>query len=240
MATSLLTGFCALSAQAAPAAPSAVFQNLEAGKPQTVIVYGTSLSHGGAWAKATKQWFNQQYPGKVKFINSAGPGQNSDWGVKNLKTNVLDHQPDLVFVEFSYNDSRDKFNMPVERGAANLKRIVDEIRKQNPATVIVLQTMNVGWDAPNGNRSFSIRPQLEMFNDNYRKLARAESLPLLDHYASWQKLKETDLPTFQKYIPDGTHPSDAGSLAITWPTVKAWLEASRAAAAKGGSPAPAK
>lgn len=219
-----------LIANAAPADPAGPFRNLVSGKKQTVIVYGTSLTHGGAWANATKQWFDQTYPGQVTFINSGGPGQNSDWGLANLKAKVLDHQPDLVFVEFSYNDAHEKFHMPVERGAANLAKIVEAIRAQNPAVVIVLQTMNIGWDAPNGNRSLSVRPELERYNDNYRKLAREQGLPLLDHYVAWKKLKETDPATYQRYVPDGTHPDAQGSLAVTWPKVKAWLETTSAAA----------
>lgn len=213
-----------------PPSPDTVFRALEAGQPRTVVVYGTSLTHGGAWAKAARQWFDQNYPGKVTFINSGGPGENSDWGLKNLKVRVLDHRPDLVFVEFAYNDAHEKFNLPVERGAANLKKIVEGIRAQNPDAVIVLQTMNIGWDAPNGNRSLSVRPSLERYNDNYRALAREQGLPLLDHYPNWKKLKETDPKTYQRYVPDGTHPEPEGSLAVTWPTIKTWLETARAAA----------
>lgn len=208
----------------------AIFRKLEAGQPQTVVVYGTSLTHGGRWASATKAWFDKTYPGKVKFINSGGPGENSDWGLANLQTKVLDFYPDLVFVEFSYNDAHQKFQMPVERGAANLQKIVEGIRSRNPDATVVLQTMNVGWDAPNGKGSLSIRPNLEVFNDNYRNLARAQNLPLLDHYTAWKTLKETEPEKYQRYIPDGTHPVAEGSLAVTWPTVKAWLEAGRRAA----------
>lgn len=227
---SLLFAGTALTGHAAPSDPAKPFRNLAAGKKQTVVVYGTSLTRGGAWANATKQWFDQTYPGQVTFINSGGPGQNSDWGLTNLKSKVLDHHPDLVFVEFAYNDAHDKFQMPVERGAANLTKIVEGIRAQNPDAVIVLQTMNIGWDAPNGNRSLSVRPDLERFNDNYRTIAREQGLTLLDHYVVWKKLKETDPATYKKYVPDGTHPGPAGSLAVTWPTIQAWLEATRASA----------
>lgn len=203
-----------------------IFRNLAAGKKQTVIVYGTSLTAGGAWASAAKQWFDEHYPGLVTFINSGGPGQNSDWGLENLKAKVLDHRPDLVFVEFSYNDAHEKFAMPLERGADNLDKIVQAILGENPEATIVLQTMNVGWDAPNANRSFSIRPQLEKFNGNYRACASKHNLPLLDHYAAWLKLKESDPATYQRYVPDGTHPEKEGSLAVTWPGVRDWLQQS--------------
>lgn len=208
----------------------ALFAALADGKKRTVVVFGTSLTHGGAWTVATRQWFDERYPGQVAFVNGGGSGQNSDWGVANLQTKVLDHRPDLVFVEFSYNDAHDKFDMPPERGADNLRHIIGGIRSANPDAAIVLQTMNVGWDAPNGNRSLSVRPQLERFNDNYRTIAREQGLPLLDHYAAWKKLKDEQPGTFQAYVPDGSHPTEEASLAITWPAIKAWLEAARAAA----------
>jgi len=213
-----------------PSEAPAIFRQLEAGQSQTVVVYGTSLTHGGQWAVAIKGWFDKAYPGKVKFINSGGPGENSDWGLANLSTKVLAHQPDLVFLEFSYNDAHDKFKMPVERGAENLRKMIEALRAHDPETAIVLQTMNTAWDAPNGKGSLSRRPNLEKYNDNYRTAAQAFSLPLLDHYAFWKALQESDAGTFQRYVPDGTHPTPEGSLAVTWPTVEAWLEAGRAAA----------
>lgn len=215
-------------AEATKSKTPGIFRELAAGKAQTVIVYGTSLTRGGQWAAATKEWFDTAYPGQVQFINSGGPGENSDWGLANLKLKVLDHRPNLVFIEFSYNDAHEKFKMTVEQGAENLRKIVEAIRAQDPETTIVLQTMNVGWDAPNGKGSFSIRPNLEKYNDNYRRLAEELNLPLLDHYAAWKRLKDTDPPTYQRYISDGTHPETEGSLAVTWPTVKAWLEEGRA------------
>jgi hypothetical protein len=200
------------------------FQHLSAGKPQCVVVYGTSLTAGGAWAEAMKQWFDEKYPDQVRFINSAGPGQNSDWGLQNLQSNVLAYHPDLVLIEFSYNDAHEKFNLPVKRGAENLDKMVAAIQAQNPAALVVLQVMNVGWDAPNGNRSSSARPQLQQFNDNYRNFAKEHQLTLLDHYPNWLNLKENQPEKFHDYVPDGTHPGKAGSLAVTWPAIKAWLE----------------
>lgn len=226
-----------LAAAVAPAraqsSPPAIFTNLQAGKKQTVVVYGTSLTVGGAWAVATKQWFDGHYPGLVTFVNSGGSGQNSDWGVANLPTKVLALHPDLVFIEFSYNDAHEKFKMPIEKGAKNLAVIIQGIHAQNPEATIVLQVMNAGWDAPNGNRSVSARPDLDQFNENYRQYAAAHHLPLLDHYPNWLKLKETQPEKFHQLVPDGTHPSKEGSLEVTWPTIKAWLEKSSAPAAGG-------
>ena len=92
------------------------FNQLRTGNTQKVVVYGTSLTAGGAWVGAMEEWFEKCYPGQVTVINSGGPGENSDWAVAHLSEKVLAHDPSLVFIEFSYNDAHDKFQMPLERG----------------------------------------------------------------------------------------------------------------------------
>lgn len=224
----LLVVATAFSAE--PLAPvTAVFRNLDAGKKQTVVVYGTSLTAGGAWAVAMKEWFDKEFPRLVTFINSGGPGQNSDWGVANLKSKVLDHQPDLVVIEFAFNDAHEKFKMPVKRGSENLDKIVTAIHAQKPSTAVILQIMNAAWDAPNDKKSLSSRPQLDAFNDNYRRYAREHSLPLVDHFPNWQKIKTSEPEKFHAWLPDGTHPTKEASLAVTWPALRDLLEKARSA-----------
>lgn len=210
--------------------PLNVFKNLRDGKTQTVVVYGTSLTVGGAWAVALKDYFDKNFPGQVKFFNGGGSGQNSQWGVANLETKVLTHHPDLVFIEFSYNDAHTKFKLTPEVAATNLDKIVQALKKQNPQMDIVLQTMNVPWDGSTANGAKTARPQLEAFNDNYRRYAREHNLPLLDHYANWLKLWQDDSAKYQKWVPDGSHPNRQASLAITWPAIEALLEKARVAA----------
>lgn len=221
-----LPGCCA---QAKEALPLTFFQNLREGKTQTVVVYGTSLTVGGAWAKELPKYFEKNFPNQVKFFNGGGAGQNSDWGVANLNKKVLMHKPDLVFIEFSYNDVHEKFKLTPEKAAANLETIVQGIKKQNPQTDIVLQTMNLPWNAPNGNGSKRVRPQLEVFNDNYRRYAREQQLPLLDHYQNWLKLWAEDAAKYQEWLPDGSHPGNEASLAITWPAIEILLDKARGA-----------
>jgi acyl-CoA thioesterase I len=199
------------------------FRRLEASTPQVIVLYGTSLTVTGAWAEALKDWFQTEYPDTVTVINSGGSGQNSTWGAQNLVEKVISHGPGLVLIEFSYNDAHAKFNLQVQDAWNNLNAIVAGIQKERPGAAIVLQTMNVGWDAPNGNRSLSARPRLEAFNEVYRGYAREHGLPLLDHYGAWSRLKREDPERFRKYVPDGSHPTKEGSLAITWPTIRSFL-----------------
>lgn len=219
---------------AEPPLPVRFFQALEQGREQTVVLYGTSLTANGEWTKALRTWLDEQYPARVRVVNSAGPGMNSTWGLENVEAKVLRFAPDLVFIEFSYNDAHDKFLLTVPQAAENLERIVGRIRERVSSAEIVLQTMNAGWDAPNGNRSASVRPQLEAFNAVYRDYAAGHGLPIIDHYETWARLKREDYRRFENYVPDGSHPTAEASLAVTWPAVKALLTRAQAAARVSG------
>lgn len=218
--------------QAGEALPTTCFANLRAGKPQVIVLYGTSLTAGGEWAVATKAWFTENFGDKATVINGAGPGQNSQWGLANLDQRVLAHQPDLVLIEFSYNDAHQKFKLPVEQAAKNLDAIVRGIKAKRPQCDIVLQVMNANWDGNSDKKPMSSRPQLAAYNDNYRAYAKANNLPLIDHFPAWQELKDKDPEKFHALVPDGSHPTKEASLAVTWPAVKTLLERAAAVADK--------
>jgi len=55
-------------------------KNLESKKPQIVVVYGTSLTAGGAWVKQLREVFDKSYPDLVNLINSGMSGQWSGVG----------------------------------------------------------------------------------------------------------------------------------------------------------------
>lgn len=214
--------------------PVNVFKHLQAGTSQTVVVYGTSLSQIAEWPKALKAYFDKQFPGKVAFINASMSGQQSNWGVSNLEKRVLAKKPDLVLIEFSINDSATKHNISIEKGIANLDTMVKALRRQNPRVEIVLQTMNLTWDVsagPVGKTAASDRPHLADYYESYRKYAREHALPLIDHFQNWLKLQREDEKQFKQWLPDGTHPIPAASLAVTWPAIEALLEKARHAAA---------
>jgi len=198
--------------------PINVFKNLESGKKQMVVLYGTSLTVGGEWAKAVKNYFDRQFPGQVAFVNAAQSGQESNWGVTNLQKRVLARNPDLVFIEFSVNDAATKHDISLEKSEANLDTMVKAMRQQNPRVDIIVLTMNPGWDSPDQpshKKYASDRPHLADYYDVYRKYAREHSLPLVDIYPLWAKLQQTDEAKFHKWLPEGLHPIPEASLAVT-------------------------
>lgn len=66
---------------------------------------GGSITAQQGWRPKTLAYFQQTWPqAKISEINAAIGGTGSDLGVFRLQQDVLDHKPDLLFVEFAVND----------------------------------------------------------------------------------------------------------------------------------------
>ena len=91
------------------------FEKLESGKEVTVAYIGGSITEGltaGAekcWAKLSYDRLCEMYPdNKINYVNAGMSGTPSVLGNIRLKRDVLDSNPDLVFVEFAVNDGNDQ------------------------------------------------------------------------------------------------------------------------------------
>lgn len=81
------------------------FTKAKGGGEVRIAYFGGSITAQNGWRPKTLKWFQDQYP-QTKFtqINAAIGGTGSDLGVFRCRRDVLDHQPDLLFVEFAVND----------------------------------------------------------------------------------------------------------------------------------------
>jgi len=195
--------------------------NLEDGKKQVVVAYGTSLTANGAWVTQIADVLNKRYPGLATVINSGGSGQWSEWGVTNLNERVLRKHPDTVFIEFSINDSVERFKGSVEIARTNLDTMIESVLKANPQCDIILMTMTPGNQYPQGHRSY--RKDIEAHYEMYRAVANARGLMLIEHYPRWMALQASDKELFQKYVPDTIHPTAEGCARIVTPAILAAL-----------------
>ena len=209
---------CLLSAVFCRAAErSKLVTHLEAGKRQVVVVYGTSLTAAGAWVKQMKDVMDKRYPGQATVINSGGSGMWSEWGVRNLGKRVIEKNPDTVFIEFSINDSVERFKGSPDIARTNLVAMIDRIRQARPECEIILMTMTPGNKHPQGHRSY--RKDVAAHYAMYRAVAQQKRLCLIDHYPHWITLQKTDPKLFDKYVPDSIHPTAEGCAQIVTPVI---------------------
>lgn len=196
---------------------SVLVTNLKTGKKQTVVTYGTSLTERGAWVGQMKTILDKEYPGQITLINSGGSGQWSEWGVRNLDQKVIQQMPDTVFIEFSINDSVERFKGSVEIAKANLETMIEGILKSNPQCEIILMTMTPGNKYPESHRSY--RKDIDAHYDMYRSVAKQKGLLLIDHYLNWKNLQKENNKLFLEYVPDTIHPTAKGCAKVVTPVI---------------------
>ncbi len=103
-----------------------VIQKLENGETVTIVYFGGSNTRSEGYRVMTADWLRGQYPhADIRSVNAGIDGTGSDLGCARLETDVLRHQPDLVFVEFVGNDGG------VPESKARIEGIVRQIRKRS-------------------------------------------------------------------------------------------------------------
>ena len=104
-----------------------------AGGELRVGYLGGSITAAAGWRPKSLAWFQAEYPAaKFSEINAAIGGTGSDLGVFRVGQDVLQHKPDLLFVEFAVNDG----GAAPERIHQAMEGIVRQTWRANPATDI--------------------------------------------------------------------------------------------------------
>ena len=206
---------------------------------------GTSLT-GGTWRwpdVLMNDWLNLDWPGQVTLFNEGVGASASSMGFNgDLTTSglgklgaVIAHKPDVVFIEFAVNDAFLPYKISLDDSKRNLNEMIDRLLAANPATEIILQTMNACLDQaqPGGGRHASDRPEVAAYFQGYREVAQARALILVDHYPNWLKIMTNDLPLFDRLVPDRIHPQAEGYRQVLLPELKATLCPPRVAEGAG-------
>lgn len=196
---------------------SQLVRQLESGKQQTLVCYGTSLTANGAWVSHLEAALEANYPKQCTLINSGGAGKNSQWGLEQLEGRVLKHHPDTVFLEFSINDAVARFDISVEAAQANLETMIDRILEVNSDCEVILMTMTPGNKYPEDHRSY--RKDIEAHYEMYRSVAKERELLLIDHYPQWKALQSSDPKLFIQYVPDTIHAKEQGYSNVVTPAI---------------------
>ena len=196
---------------------------LRAGRPQHVVIYGTSLSQGGAWVPQLQQTLDRRFPGLVKLTNSARGGQHSGRGATHVDSAVVIFKPDVVFIEFAINDAVTRFDLSLDSIRRNVDSILDRIATVLPSCEVILQIMNPAYGKAEGDSAH--RRQQDEYQQIYREAAKRRGLLLVDHSVAWNRLLAAEgASAVKKLLPDGVHPSVDGWRRIVTPTLHRALD----------------
>ena len=67
--------------------------------------FGSSNANEFSWRALTGKHFKKQFPdAEINLVNAGYGGTGSGFARFRLQKDVLDYNPDLVFIEFAFND----------------------------------------------------------------------------------------------------------------------------------------
>jgi len=189
-----------------------VLAKLEAGKEVKIAYLGGSITAAPGWRVKTLAWFDEQFPdAKPVEINAAIGGTGSDLGVFRFGHDVLEHGPDLVFVEFAVNDG----GAPPEQIWRAMEGIVRQTWAANPRTdVCFVYTYRLGYEK---DLDEGLCPRaasaMEMLAEHYRIPAVHVALRVVELHAEGKLIYKSDEPAPDgviRFSKDGVHPLDEG------------------------------
>ncbi|MEI7728285.1 MAG: SGNH/GDSL hydrolase family protein [Verrucomicrobiota bacterium] len=187
---------------------------LAAAEPRTVVVFGDSITQGGALPKndRTNAWVNvveRTSQGRLKMVNEGKGGRPTD-SVKEFDAMLVCHpRADALVIALGTNDSRDTTDKCVPKAVANIQAMIARARK---AWGEKLPVLLVG--PPNINKS-ALGPTKPIANEREAKLRE-----LGEAFARLAKDQRCEYGTLFGVVPessmtkDGVHPDSAGNAAI--------------------------
>lgn len=171
------------------------------GKPVTVAFFGGSITWGGnssdnetkSYRALVGNWFLSKFPNtRVNLINGGYGGTGSAVGAFRFDEQILAHDPDLVFVEFSINDSSAWQSTVMAAHEAFIRKAW----KKNPATALILLI--------SGSRDDR---QGELVT---KKIGADFGLHVIDVGTEKRRLVQTGKYSHADLYTDVVHPTDTG------------------------------
>lgn len=184
----------------------------EKGGPVRVAYLGGSITAANGWRMKTLKQFQEDFPAaQFSEINAAIGGTGSDLGVFRVGHDVLQHHPDLLFVEFAVNDG----GASPEQIWRCMEGIVRQTWRQNPETdICFVYTFRVGFEKDYANgvcpRSISA---MEHLAEHYGIPSIDFASKIVEEQNAGRLVYQTDAVPGDGVVwfsTDGVHPLDGG------------------------------
>lgn len=102
-------------------------KKLQNGEDVTIAYLGGSITMQNTWRTYTTKWFEDTYTGKIKEVNIGLSGTGADLAVCRIDQEILAHNPDLVFIEYSVNGG----------AAKDIEGMIQKVWEKDPTTDII-------------------------------------------------------------------------------------------------------
>lgn len=182
------------------------------GQPVKIAYFGGSITAAPGWRIKSREWFSKQYPKcKIEEIHAAIGGTGSDLGAFRIQKDALNHNPDLLFIEFAVNDG----NAAPQRIWQGMEGIIRQTWIHSPKTdICFVYTFRTGYEkelalglCPNAAST------MEMLADHYGIPSINVALKITQLQQQGKLIYQSETPAEKgaiRFSSDGVHPLDEG------------------------------
>lgn len=185
-------------------------EHIKCKKEINVVYLGGSITEGAGasmstcrWSSMIHRWFQETYP-MIQWneYNAGIGGTNSEFGIFRLDSDVLIHNPDLVFVEFAVND----YNVDREQVLDAMEEIVRRIRNKFPKCEIIF-IITATMDMERTYYSLGMTPESVQIHDEVAEYYGIPSIHVGEVLLERIRNEKVDS---KEYFIDGVHPNNKG------------------------------
>lgn len=176
-----------------------VIKSLQNGDDITVGFIGGSITQGSTagekdcYARLVTNWIEETFPAsKITYINAGIGATGSYIGVHRANKDLLEKGPDLVFVDFSVNDTTERTQINKESYDSLLRTIWES--KASPAVVTIAMTMENGTS----------------FQEYHREIVEKYQIPMISYKNSILNVIAKGDIVWDDISDDDIHPNVAG------------------------------
>ncbi|MDR0293203.1 MAG: GDSL-type esterase/lipase family protein [Oscillospiraceae bacterium] len=157
------------------------------------ITQGTGGGNNGCYARLTQNWFEQTYPdAKTNYLNAGIGATGSYIGVFRADKDVIAYRPDIVFVEFSVNDTTEH----TERNKNSYDSLIRKLwlSPSAPAVITVAMTQENGAS----------------FQQYHEEIAKFYDIPMISYKNAILDVIASGYIKWTDISGDNIHPNSAG------------------------------
>lgn len=135
----------------------------------------------------------EKYPyAVINVINTAIGGENSQSGQKRFESDVLCHNPDILFIDYALNDR----GMGQETAKTAWVKMIVEAKKRGIKIILLTPSPDLSVDLLDPNTD------LDLHAKQIRSLANKYQLGLVDSYAQFRDIKAAGGQYRRLYVAD--------------------------------------
>lgn len=187
------------------------YQKLTKDKQLKIVYFGGSVTAGYgssngsySWRALSERWFKDNFPqANITAINTAIGESGTFLGTYRLQKDVIEQQPDLLFIEYAINDKYKGSSK--ETAALQYETIVREVKQALPlCDIVTLLVID--------RSTADLLPDLYPTAAGHEMIAELYQIPTINVGRSLVESMSnyTDAQEWGKYFIDTVHPTDEG------------------------------